>query len=439
MKKNRLMFLCSLWIVLLSAVLGIFLLFATDKNSRESEAENRMLAAFPDLSVKSLADASFMSGFESFLSDAFFMRNEITGFTDNLTDAFNMLSEDAKAQIQQKDMEKRLADEGAGDAEEDNNIGLDEDADDEELHAADGESAQTITATDAYLWLDKVGGGRKLIYSFPKTRIATYADTLRIMLNFLPEDGGIYFAQLPLASIANRWTDQTDTYSGWGSTAETVLSEYVSQNPRIHVFNAMEILEPHMRGGEELFYRTDHHWNAKGAYILASEMIRSQGLPVVSYDEYAYKYITSSAEENGVRDTFEVLYPLQPTRSLLIQNKTTGRDIALMDYTSTTYRAYMNNSRTQWRRIITGNNIGRRALVICDSYGNAFTPYLLPYYDEVHMTDFRNGEYDKETSGGNISEMMTYYNIDDVYIIVSTANGLRKDNSTVYLRQYLLI
>ena len=32
---------------------------------------------------------------------------------------------------------------------------------------------------------------------------------------------------------------------------------------------------------------------------------------------------------------------------------------------------------------------------------------------------------------------MEYHQIDDVYIVTSTANGLRKDNSIVYLRKYL--
>ena len=108
-----------------------------------------------------------------------------------------------------------------------------------------------------------------------------------------------------------------------------------------------------------------------------------------------------------------------------------------MNYDSSTYTAYMNNSRRPWRRVITGANTGRRALVICDSFGNAFAPYLLPYYDEVHMTDFRNDYYNKREAGGSIGELMEYHQIDDVYIVTSTANGLRKDNSIVYLRKYL--
>ena len=132
-----------------------------------------------------------------------------------------------------------------------------------------------------------------------------------------------------------------------------------------------------------------------------------------------------------------MLYPLLPVNSLVMSDTDQFTEISLMNYNSTTYRSFMNNTRLPWRKIITGANTGRRALVLCDSFGNAFTPYLLPYYEEVHMADFRKGSYSKSAVGGSIGQMIQKYGIDDVYIVTSTANGLRKDNSIVYLREYL--
>ena len=201
----------------------------------------------------------------------------------------------------------------------------------------------------------------------------------------------------------------------------------------------MAILEPHIAAGEKMFYQTDHHWTAEGAYIVASEMMKAQGLPVVPYEEYDYKAIRSKARtKKGVRDTFNALYPLLPARSLIVTNRTNETELPLMNYSVPTYRTFMNNTRKPWRRIITGFNTGRRALVICDSFGNAFAPYLLPYYDEVHMADFRKGDFDKKLAGGSMGELMQYFGIDDVYIVTSTANGLRKNNSLIYLRKYLV-
>lgn len=480
--KNKFSFLTALWWILLLAVLGFFLLAATDKDSRESEDENRMLAAFPTLSGRTLADASFMSGFEDFLSDAFFGRESVTKLTDRLMDKFSVLTAEEEAIQDAEEMDKRLQAEGAADgddpapevptveapaepnapadASEPNeaqepqepmeltDAGEPQEADavdepdeglDDEPLLDTGDSDEIISQNTSYLWLKQTDGDVKKIYSFSRKNLQTYAETLRMMLDYLPEDGQVLFTQAPLASIGNRWTDQTKLYCGWGSSMETMLRECIGDEERIHVFNSMAILEPHMAAGEKMFYQTDHHWTAEGAYIVAAEVMKEQGLPVVPYEEYDYKAIRSKAQtKEGIHDTFNALYPLLPTRSLIVTNRTTETELSLMNYSVPTYRTFMNNTRLPWRRILTGFNTGRKALVICDSFGNAFTPYLLPYYDEVHMADFRKGDYDKKLAGGSMGEMIQYFGIDDVYIVTSTANGVRKNNSLIYLRQYLV-
>lgn len=470
--KNKFSFLTALWWILLLAVLGFFLLAATDKHSRESEDENRMLAAFPTLSGKSLADASFMNGFEDFLSDAFFGRESVTKFTDRVMDKFSVLTAEEEAVQKAEEMDKRLQAEGAADGENPAEKPAADapeetaapaapaatDAPEEPVHEDDPQAADAVDDPDenleeepllggdeiisqntSYLWLKQTDGDVKKIYSFSRKNLETYARTLRMMLDYLPADGQILFTQAPLASIGNRWTDQPRTYCGWGSSAETMLRECIGDEARIHVFNSMAILEPHIAAGEKMFYQTDHHWTAEGAYIVASEMMKAQGLPVVPYEEYDYKAIRSKAQtKKGVHDTFNALYPLLPARSLIVTNRTNETELPLMNYSVPTYRTFMNNTRKPWRRIITGFNTGRKALVICDSFGNAFAPYLLPYYDEVHMADFRKGDFDKKLAGGSMGELMQYFGIDDVYIVTSTANGLRKNNSLIYLRKYLV-
>ena len=111
--KNKLSFRVAVWWLILCAVAGIFLLAASDKQARESEAENRMLAGFPSLTVKSVADASFMNGMEDFLSDAVAGRSQIKNFVSRLTGAFSVLSSDDKMDKAISDMEKKLAAEGA--------------------------------------------------------------------------------------------------------------------------------------------------------------------------------------------------------------------------------------------------------------------------------------------------------------------------------------
>lgn len=449
--KNKQAFTAAiLWIFALS-VAGIFLIFTSEKEERISDAENRMLQGFPKLSVKTVFNDEFTTQFEAFLSDSFFERDRVIGFTNGLLDSFSMLSKDDEIRIQSEEMEKDLqgvgqfseteepADEDETTVPEDTEPMIEEEDEEEEpsekITVAPGEIL--ITDKNSYLWYEHTDGTVTKQYTYKLSDIKTYAETLRIMQTYLPEDGNILFTQVPLASMAQRWRTQQDSYSGWGSSVEIMLEDCLVGTERIHVFSTYDILEPYVCGDTPVFYVTDHHWTAEGAYIVASEMFKTLNLPVIPYDEYTYKPIRSEKAVDGVRDTFNVLYPLTPTHSYLVTQKDKLQEIDLMNYDSTTYRAFMNNTRYPWRKIVTGANTGRRCLVICDSFGNAFTPYLLAYYDEVHMVDFRSDGYSKREAGGSIGEMMKHHKIDDVYIITSTANGLRKDNSIVYLRKHL--
>ena len=450
--KNKRSFTVAIWWIFALSIAGIFLMFTSEKEERISDAENRMLQGFPELSFQTVFNDAFTTQFEAFLSDAFFARDRVISFTSGLLDSFNVLSRDEAIRIQSEQMEKDLQDVGqfsdGEDASENppsETISVnipdempesdDEEEPSEKIVVQPGEIM--ITDKNSYLWYEHTDGTVTKQYTYDLKDIQTYAETLKIMQSYLPADGNIFFTQVPLASMAQRWRTQQDSYSGWGSSVEIMLENCLEGTERIHVFSTYDILEPYVCGDTPMFYVTDHHWTAEGAYKVLTEMLKKQGLPIIPYEEYTYKAIRSEKAVDGEWDTFNVLYPLTPTHSYLVTNRDNIDEIDLMNYDSTTYRAFMNNTRYPWRKIVTGVNTGRKALVICDSFGNAFTPYLLAYYDEVHMVDFRSDGYSKSQAGGSIGEMMLHHKIDDVYIVTSTANGLRKDNSIVYLRRHL--
>ncbi len=448
--KKKTSFTIAVWWILTLAIAGIFLMITSEKDSRASEAENRMLQGFPKLSIQRVFSADFMNEFEDFLSDAFFARDDVVAFTDRMLGVFSVLSKDDEIAAKTAEMEKELqganlqiGDEtpeggvpGVVDLGEIGNTDSQEEEEDDALPVVTA-SEIPLTEDKSYLWFEMADGTVKINYTYELDKIRTYAETLKRMQTYLPDDGYIFFTQVPLASIANRWSTQQESYVGWGSSVETMLESCLTGTERIHVFSTYDILEPYICGDTPMFYTTDHHWSAEGAYKVAAEMIEMIGMPVIPYEEYTFKSTLSSAEEGGYRDTFNALYPLLPAHSYIVTDWNETEEIDLMNYESSTYRVYMNNTRLPWRKVTTGANTGRKCVILCDSFGNAFAPWLLPYYDEIHMADFRNGSYSVSQAGGYIGEMIQYHEIDDVYIVTSTANGLRKDNSVVYLRKYL--
>lgn len=415
---------------------GIFMLLFTEKDATASERENRMLQGFPDVNAQAIGSGQFAGEFDDFLSDNLVGRDAAISAAESLLGVFNTISGDEAFEKKNQEMEQRLDAEG-GNA----NAAAETDEDDGEGEISTGKvlSAGEVPMDErkSYMWYVKTDGTLSLKYEYLKTNVDTYAETLRLLKTCLPEDGIINFVEVPLASQANRWRDQQSVYSGWGSSLELMLQQSLAGAKNINVYSAWNLLSPYVCGETPMFYFTDHHWSAEAAYIVCSAMLEDQGLPVIPYEEYTYKSITSSAiDENGRRDVFNVLYPLSPVRSYVVK-RGVDHEISLMAYDVATYTCFMNGSREPWRKIVTSADNGRKALVICDSFGNAFTPYLLAYYDEVHMCDFRYGYYDRSEAGGYIKDNIAKYGIDDVYIVISTANDLRKDNSIKYLRQYL--
>ena len=82
--KNRRSFAAAIWWILACLIAGVFLMCTSDKEGKISEVENRMLQGFPKLSVQTVINDEFTTGFESHLSDSFFARDDIISFTDGL-------------------------------------------------------------------------------------------------------------------------------------------------------------------------------------------------------------------------------------------------------------------------------------------------------------------------------------------------------------------
>ena len=452
MRKTKFSFIVTFWWVLGCLLLGIFLLAFAPRESRASDSENRMLSGFPDFSVSTVLSADFMSSFEGYLSDGFFGRQSVIDATNAALSLFDRRTQEDRYLLDQTESEVEQLE---GSFDEDESF-EEEDApfSEEDAPAASrpkhrkGAPGFTVDTVDEpqttsapfdpeakyTMWLEDKGGGTTKVYSYSNENMQTFAETLQMYRDALPDDGVVHFANVPFSTVANRWVRQRSKFSGWGSNVEEGLQALVGE--RIYIHNIPAILSPHMDADEDVYYVTDHHWSPLGAYYACAEMIRSMGWPVIPYNEYTYKESSTDRDKNGNMDHIEVLYPLLPTHSYVVTNLNELKELDLMGYTVRSYRAFMNNTQTPWRRIVTGFSSGRRALVICDSFGNAFTPYLLPYYDEVYMTDLRSGYYSKKEAGGNVAELMAYYQVDDVYIILSTANSINSKNGLVYLRKY---
>ena len=164
--------------------------------------------------------------------------------------------------------------------------------------------------------------------------------------------------------------------------------------------DALGALSSHI--DENIYFRTDHHWQALGAYYAAQELARVAGTSFDSLDQYKVNssdgvlgtYYTAFSNKDVVlknnpdtmtwyvpNRTHEVTYYSQSGLTNAIKGRT------LFSNANGYLKFIYGDSYTT--HIKSDVNNGRKILIFKDSFGNALAPFVLSSFEEVYIADFR--------------------------------------------------
>ena len=193
---------------------------------------------------------------------------------------------------------------------------------------------------------------------------------------------------------------------------------------------------------EYLYYRTDHHWTALGAYYAYTAFCESAGvsaLPLSSWQEYRFEGFlgtlynhTGSGALAKNPDTVYAYLPNGTNSAHVTERNGKSADYAIMQ--TATDRWYP-RADSKYNCFIAGDNPlteihnplksdGSSIVVVKESFGNAFVPFLVDSYEYVYVIDYRY--YTDMT----LSRFVTEKNIDTVLFInnvIATSAGVRLD------------
>jgi len=407
-----------------------------------------MLSGFPRLSVSSVISGEFASGFESYLSDGVFGRDDIVGLSESVLRVFSASTDEDDAllsniqmagelQGQQPEEETASDDDASGDvqtsAPQESDTPQPE-ASGSDIGESDAQGQESVADIDGFgLWLEKPDGGYLRALTVTEEQLIKVASALNKYKDALPEDGYVFYTNVPLTKTGHILKD-SGSYIGWTENLDTGMQPYLEDG--VYFVNSPEILEEGLLAGEDIYFYSDHHWTPLGAIKVVNECMRIQGVPVISYDEYSYKTNLFVNKKNGTQDDLALPYPLQNTVGHTLPKGEVGDERVFVNHGSSHYVAFLGGDSKIFSRYVTGFSTGRRALVIGDSFSNPFTVYLAPYYDEVYKVDARF--YDSWDNGGSIAELIEKYGVDDVYFVLSYANGVAYKTSIDKLEDALL-
>ncbi|MBQ4369420.1 MAG: hypothetical protein II784_00310, partial [Oscillospiraceae bacterium] len=217
------------------AVFCLFILFffaanLITKDRKFSERENRYLASAPSFSFEKLKSGEFTRDYEKYITDQFFLRDEWTSL---------------KARC------------------------------------------ETISGKSENNGVYLCGGGT-LITRFEKPDEARLKANIGFV-NALAQNAGdipVYFELIPGA--ASIWADKLPAKAP-NEDQLKYISEAYSQS-KAETVDVAAALEAH--SGEDIFYRTDHHWTSLGAYYGYTALMKAMGMEPRPLEEFDPKTVT---------------------------------------------------------------------------------------------------------------------------------------------------
>ena len=156
---------------------------------------------------------------------------------------------------------------------------------------------------------------------------------------------------------------------------------------------------------EYLYFRTDHHWNGKGAYYAYAAFCRTKGIEPYTLEEREKKefdgFLGTMYQNNGKdknllpADTVEAFLPASANATMKFTNTegTTYDWPIVKDVSEWSSGAKYNTFAGSDNPITEFTNPdvadGSVLIVVKESFGNALLPYLVDHYSKIYEIDYR--------------------------------------------------
>jgi hypothetical protein len=212
-----------------------------------------------------------------------------------------------------------------------------------------------------------------------------------------------------------------------------IESAYSHLHPKIHRVDAFSEMAPHSR--DYLYFRTDHHWTALGAYYAYRGFCKSAGWKPLELNQFekrtGYKVFMGSlykkTQDRRLRkrpDRMEYYVPpVTHTAERFYKGSTKKSSPA--SFLEEKFRGYLVFLGGDYPLMIAKTSVtnGKTAMLVKNSYGNPFAIYLLSHYENVLVVDYR---YQKQA----LSVLVDRYDVDDLVFL----NGVVTSAAFPHLR-----
>lgn len=399
-------------VMLLGAFLGL-LFFARPKTS---EKEKRSLAKYPSFTMKTFLNGEYFSDVSTWYSDTYPFRDALVSADQKLKDLYGIESKTMMVgEEKQADEIPDINDNTEAVTEtttaatteaatEDTEAGATTEATTEKVREVDppdskgmDEEIQNQIQQNLYV----KGDAAYSVYYFGKENCTNYVAALNNVAAELKGQTTVYNILVPNNSGVMLSEDELSKLAG--SDQEQAIDYYYSiESDDVKTVDTIKTLREH--NDEYLYFRTDHHWTQLAAYYVYQNFCKVKGIEAHDlsyYDKKEFKnflgtfYSTlgnSNMEANP--DTVDAYVP-KGTNDMTFWD-TDGKEwnwnvIYDVDSwaSSSKYMTFIGGDRPM--EVIENPQIkdGSSCVVLKESYGNCFVPFLVDHYQTVYVLDYR--------------------------------------------------
>lgn len=260
------------------------------------------------------------------------------------------------------------------------------------------------------------------MYSFVESTSLSYAETINSAASKYGDSVNVYDIIIPLSSAIVFPEEYFDLIASSNQRdAINTISAAFSDN--VHYVDIYDTLYKHR--WDYIYFRTDHHWTALGAYYAYKNLMKAMGKTAESLDDYETKefegFIGSFYDDTGDQSLYDnpdtvIAYLPHADNDLWVRG-TDGSEfnwniISDVNNASANLKYVTFSAGDNDFEIVTNNELsdGSSCVVVKESFGNAFIPFLVDHYQYVYVVDYRYYT-------GNLTSLIQDNGVDDLIFI----------------------
>ena len=399
------------FIMLLGGIVGIMFFFRPDT----SEVEKRKLAEFPKPTLSSFLNGEYFYDLSLWYSDTYPMRDGLIAADQKIESLYGITPSTMLVGS------RKISDDIPDIDEAQENSGNEQPQEVEQISAPDSRAMESEIQKQIQQNLYVKDGAAYSLYYYDQTAADIYTSALSKAAGELEGKTNVYSILVPNNTGAMLSDRELEALGG--ADQEQAIDYYYSLSEGVKTVDTIKTLREH--NDEYLYFRTDHHWTQLAAYYVYQNFCEEKGIrpnELSDFQKMTFSpflgtfYQELQNEDMAANPDFVDAYIPMATNDMTYW-ETDGSQVnwhVIQDVTgwnkNSLYSCFIGGDKPLVQINNPNLSDGSSCVVVKESYGNSFVPFLVDHYQTVYVIDFR---YTKN----NVMDFVQEHNVQDLIII----------------------